>query len=89
MCLCHLNKDLKIGKGEIKLIFVCSEVQIKLQEQLKNYSFRIREMQNLTLQAYIQLLMQNTLIFLNNKMLLTFRNKPQQQFYTKTHKLTL
>lgn len=76
MCLCHLNKEFKIGKREAKLIFVCSEIQIKLQEQLKNYSIRIREMQNLTLQAYFQLLIWNTLIFLNNKMLLTFKKKP-------------
>lgn len=77
MCLCHLNKEFKIGKGETKLIFVCSEIQIKLQEQLKNYSIRIREMQNLTLQAYFQLLIWNTLIFFNNKMLLTFKKKKQ------------
>lgn len=76
MCLCHLNKELKIGKGEVKLIFVCSEIQIKLQEQLKNYFFRIREMQNLTLQAYFQLLIQNILIFFNKKMLLTFDKNP-------------
>lgn len=88
MCLCHLNKEFKIGKGETKLIFVCSEIQMKLQEQLKNYSITIREMQNLTLQAYFQLLIWNTLIFFNNKMLLTFK-KNTQQFYTMTHKLNI